>query len=139
MLRAIPMLFTAALMAQAPAPSPSPALPSGIELAVQCQTDAYNAHDAQAYAACFAPDAQFIRHPGITAMSGRDEIYKTFAKFFREHKAARMRVLYRAQLGPTTVIEHQEVDGIEKVPVPSLVIYSVRGGMIQAAWFVSAE
>ena len=137
MLRALPaLLLSAAIQAQAPAPAPAP---TALELAVQRQTEAYNAHDAKAYAECFAPDAQFIRHPGITAMSGRNEIYTTFAKFFREHKSAKMRILYRAQLGPTTVIEHQEVDGIEKTPVPSLVIYSLRGGMIQAAWFVSAE
>jgi hypothetical protein len=135
MLRAIPMLLTAALSTQAPAPQPA----SANLAAVQRQTDAYNAHDAQAYANAFLPDAQLIRHPGITALSGRDEIYKNFAKFFRDHKNAQMRILYRAQLGPNTIIEHQEVEGIEKGPVPAAVIYSLKNGLIQAAWFVGAE
>lgn len=141
MLRALPLLFAAALYGQAPAPAPAPVpTPLTANLAlIQHQMDAYNAHDAQAYAACFAPDAQLIRHPGIPQLEGRDEIYRTFAKVFREHKHATMRVLYRAELGPNTVIEHQEVDGIEKQPVPSLVIYSVKGGVIQAAWFVMPE
>jgi hypothetical protein len=138
MLRALPLLFAAALHAQAPA-VPAPAPPAGIMAVVQRQMDAYNAHDAQAYAACFAPGAQLIRHPGIPQLEGHDEIYRTFAKVFRDHKDAKMRVLYRAELGPSTVIEHQEVDGIEKSPVPSLAIYSVRGGLIQAAWFVLPE
>ena len=141
--RALPLLFAAVLSAplaaQVPAPAPAAPAPDGIQAIVQRQTDAYNAHDAQAYAACFTPDIQFIRHPGIAQLQGREEIYKTFAIFFRDHKNAKMRVLYRAQLGPTTVVEHQEVDGIDKAPVPSMVIYSVRGGLIQAAWFVGAE
>ena len=134
MLRALPLLFTAALQAQAPTAPMSPLL-----AAVQHQTDAYNAHDAQAYAACFTPDVQFIRHPGIAQIQGRDELYKTFAAFFRSHKDVKMRILYRAQLGPTTVVEHQEVDGIEKTPVASMVIYSVKDGLIQASWFVLPE
>ena len=138
MLRALPLLFAATLSAQAPVAS-APAAPAGIMAIVQRQMDAYNAHDAQAYTACFAPGAQLIRHPGIPQLQGQDEIYRTFAKVFRDHKKAAMRVLYRAELGPSTVIEHQEVDGIEKAPVPSLVIYSVKGGVIQAAWFVMPE
>lgn len=149
MLRALPALFAAALTAPLMAHAPSriqgqtpapPAAPVSANLtAVQRQTDAYNAHDAQAFANAFQPDAQLIRHPGITALSGRDELYKNFAKFFRDHKNAKMRILYRAQLGPNTVIEHQEVDGLEKEPVPAMVIYSLKGGLIQAAWFVPAE
>ena len=146
MLRALPLIFAAALQAQSPAPSPqaapqpAPQAPlTGLLAAVQRQTDAYNAHDAQAYAACFSVDVQFIRHPGIAQMQGRDEVYKTFAAFFRSHKDVKMRVLYRAQLGPATVVEHQEVDGIDKTPIASMVIYNVKDGLIQAAWFVLAE
>lgn len=137
MLRALPVLFATALIGQAPAPQAAPT--SANMAVVQRQTDAYNAHDAQAYTNAFLPDAQLIRHPGITALSGKDEIYRNFAKFFREHKNAKMRILYRAELGPNTVIEHQEVDGIEKGPVAALVIYSIKSGLIQAAWFVGAE
>lgn len=136
--RALPLLFAAALSAQAPV-APPPAAPAGILAAIQRQMDAYNAHDAKTFSECFAPEAQLIRHPGIPQLEGRGEIYTTFAKVFREHKDAKMRILYRAQLGPNTVIEHQEVDGIEKTPVPSMVIYSVRNGVIQAAWFVLPE
>lgn len=138
MLRTLTPFLAAALCGQAPQ-TPAPAAPSGLAALVQRQTDAYNGHDAKAYSECFAPDAQLIRHPGIPQLQGRDEIYRTFAKVFREHKDVKMRVLYRAQLGPSTVIEHQEVDGIDKAPVPSMVIYSVKGGVIQAAWFVLPE
>ena len=136
MLRALPVLFATALCAQAP----PPATPMSPNLAlVQRLVEAYNAHDAQAYAACFTPDIQFIRHPGIAQLQGKDEIYKTFAKFFREHKKASIRVLYRSELGPTTVIEHEEVSGVESTPIQSLVIYNLHGGLIQAVWFVPAE
>ena len=137
--------LSAPLMAHAPskiygqAPAPAPIAPTGIVAVVQRQMDAYNAHDAKAYSECFAPGAQLIRHPGIPQVEGRGEIYTTFAKVFREHKGAQLRILYRAQLGPNTVIEHQEADGIDKAPVPSMVIYSVRDGLIQAAWFVLPE
>ena len=148
MLRALPVLFATVLCAplvahaqpgvhgQAPAP---PAQENGLIAIVQRQMDAYNAHDAQAYTACFTPDAQFIRHPGITALSGHDEIYRNFAKFFRDHKDAKIRVLYRAQLGPTTVIEHQVTDGADKTPLVGLVIYKIQNGLIAAAWIVPAE
>ena len=136
MLRALPMLFATALIGQTPAP-PAPLSPN-LAL-VQRQVEAYNAHDAQAYAACFTPDIQFIRHPGIAQLQGKDEIYKTFATFFREHKKAAIRVLYRSELGPNTVIEHEEVSGVESAPIPSLVIYNLHGGLIRAVWFVPAE
>ena len=152
MTRALPVLFALALGAATPAPVPTlaqgaPGLPgqagagedSALIAAVQRQTDAYNAHDAKAYAACFAQDAQLIQHPGIAQVQGRDDIYKTFARVFREHGKVQMRILYRAQLGPSTVIEHQIVEGLGGAPVPSLVIYSLKGGVIQAAWFVGAE
>ena len=135
MLRALPALFTVTLCAQAP-----PAAPTSSNLnLIQRQMDAYNAHDAQAYTACFTPDAQFIRHPGITALSGRDEIYRNFAKFFREHKGAKISVIYRAELGPTTVIEHQLTEGVDKTPLPGLIIYKIQNGLIAAAWIVPAE
>lgn len=137
MLRAIPVLLASALCAQAPAPQAAPS--SGLMAIVQRQMDAYNAHDAKAYTACFTPDAQFVRHPGITALSGQDEIYKNFAKFFREHKDAKLSVVYRAELGPTTVIEHQVTEGAGKAPLPGLVIYKIQNGLIAAAWIVPAE
>ena len=119
--------------------APGAAQDSALIAAVQRQTDAYNAHDAKAFAACFAQDAQLIQHPGIAQVQGRDDIYKTFARVFREHGKVQMRILYRAQLGPSTVIEHQVVEGLGDAPVPSMVIYSLKGGVIQAAWFVGAE
>ena len=137
MLRAIPVLLASALCAQAPAPQAAPS--SGLMAVVQRQMDAYNAHDAKAYIACFTPDAQFVRHPGITALSGQDEIYRNFAKFFREHKDAKLRVIYRAELGPTTVVEHQVTEGADKTPLPGLVIYKLQNGLIAAAWIVPAE
>ncbi|HET6331098.1 MAG TPA: SgcJ/EcaC family oxidoreductase [Holophagaceae bacterium] len=137
MLRAIPMLLASALCGQTPAPPAAPS--SGLMAIVQRQMDAYNAHDAKAYTACFTPDAQFVRHPGITALSGQDEIYKSFAKFFREHKDARLRVIYRSELGPTTVIEHQVTEGADKNALPGLVIYKIQNGLIAAAWIVPAE
>ena len=139
MFRAIPLLLAATLHAQAP-PLPAPTTPlTGNMALVQRQMNAYNAHDAQAYAACFTVDAQFVRHPGITALSGRDEIYKAFAKFFREHKDAKLRVFYRSDLGPTTVIEHQVTEGADKNALPGLVIYKIQNGLIAAAWIVPAE
>ena len=132
MLRAIPVLLASALCGQTPAP------PSANLAIVQRQMDAYNAHDAKAYTACFTADAQFVRHPGITALSGQDEIYRNFAKFFREHKEAKLSVIYRAELGPTTVIEHQVTEGAGK-PLPGLVIYKIQNGLIAAAWIVPAE
>ena len=138
MLRALPLLFAVTLSAQVPAPAPQ-AAPTGIQAVVQRQMDAYNAHDASAYTSCFTPDAQFIRHPGITALSGRDEIFKNFAKFFHDHKDAKLRVIYRSELGPTTVIEHQETDGVDKTPLTGLAIYKIQNGLIAAVWIVPAE
>ncbi|HJW08981.1 MAG TPA: SgcJ/EcaC family oxidoreductase [Holophagaceae bacterium] len=130
---------------QTPAPPPLPASalppvlePTSAEGVVQRNLDAYNAHDARALADTFAPDAQFIQHPGILVFDGRDAIYKGYADVFRKNGKAHCQVLHRSTLG-LRIVDEAEFTGLGKVPVKGLVIYDVRNGLIQNVWAIPPE
>ncbi|HJV21232.1 MAG TPA: SgcJ/EcaC family oxidoreductase [Holophagaceae bacterium] len=120
-----------------PAPEPAPGL-SPAEAVVQRNMDAYNAHDARALSETFAPDAQFIQHPGILVFDGRDAIYKGYAEVFRKNGKAHARLVHRTYLG-TRIVDEEEFTGLGKVPVHGLVIYDVRNGLIQNVWAIPPE
>jgi hypothetical protein len=130
---------------QTPAPPPLPpsAMPPVLEAGspeatVQRNIDAYNAHDANAVAATFAPDAQFIQHPGILVYDGRDAIYKGFVDIFRKNKKATCRSVHRTFLG-RRIVDEQEYTGLAKEPIRGLVIYEVRNGLIANVWAIPSE
>lgn len=104
---------------------------------VQAQDDAYNAHDVDAFAACYADDVT------ITTLGGKDPaikgilaLKKTYAFLAKVPKAFHVEILQRIVVGPT-VTDHERVIGLPagKGQPEAVAVYEVRNGKIQNVWF----
>ena len=102
---------------------------------VQRQLDAYNAHDLDAFIACFAEDARLHRMPQPEpTLVGREAI----AEFYRTQRFAvtglRADLLGRFVLG-TKVVDHERIHGLDDAPSEVVAVYEVRTGRIVTVWF----
>ncbi len=97
---------------------------------------AYNAHDAEAFANCFADDAVVYEHPNFPTQVNKPEFLEYYAKLFKEFPHNRTERLYRAVID-NRVIDHERVMRTpESKPFEVLTIYEVRDGFIQRVDFV---
>ena len=111
-------------------PSPEPV--------VQAQLDAYNAHDLDAFVACYAEDVAVRGFPGgVLRYRGRDALRGSYRELFEAHPALRAELTNRILLGPYC-IDHERVHGAraDGRAVPVVAIYLVRGEVITDVWFV---
>lgn len=102
---------------------------------IERQVVAYNAHDLDAFVACFAPDATLVDlSQGRTIAAGREAIAATYARTFERRPKAGVAIEQRIVVGDT-VIDHERIlaDGRQAVA-----IYSVRDGLIANLWLISA-
>jgi uncharacterized protein (TIGR02246 family) len=83
-----------------------PAEEQAIRAAVQTFAKAYDAHDAKAVAALFAPDAEAIDNEG-TAVQGREAIEQVYTRIFKENPKTRIEVAVSSIrfMSPTVAIE----------------------------------
>lgn len=105
---------------------------------IQRQLDAYNAHDIEAFLACYADDALLaglngdVTHAGLAAIRKRHE--DLFYEFPRNHA----KLVNRIDLG-TTVIDHEQVErapGGDRFEVAA--IYTIKAGKIARVDFARA-
>jgi hypothetical protein len=110
------------------------------EAVVQCQLDAYNARDLEAWLATYAEDAQQFEHPGKLLASGHAEIRaRTGPRFTEPNLHARL--ISRSVMG-SVVIDHEEVtrsfpEGPGRIEL--VCIYQVHDGKIRTGSFVFGE
>lgn len=124
MIRLALMPLLAVLSAAAPVP-PSPAE------TVERQVAAYNAHDADAFAATYAEDAQVFKASGPEpVLQGRAAIRARYAALFASRPDLRVEVSARLVAG-SFVSDHEAIVG---TPVRAIVVYDVRSGLIRRAW-----
>lgn len=106
---------------------------------VQAQVDAYNAHDIDAFATCYADNVT------ITDLSGKRPVIvgiaalkKTYAFLAKQPKAFRVAIVQRMANGPT-VVDHEKMLGLpaDKGQPEAIAVYEVRDGKIQHVWFPS--
>ncbi|MCX7513513.1 SgcJ/EcaC family oxidoreductase [Frateuria sp. STR12] len=142
-LLAIPMALALTLLpahAMAACGSTTPASsPSEI---VQAQVDAYNAHDVEAFAACYADDASMTGLSGKRPpVKGKAAIKQAYAGLIaRQTQAFHVEILDRTASGPI-VVDLERLHGLppgRQLP-DSFAIYEVRDGKIAAVWFPPAK
>lgn len=102
---------------------------------VQRQLDAYNAHDLDAFVACFDEDVRAYRMPVQSpSLSGREQL----AGFYAEHRfripGLRAELVGRTALG-NKVIDHERVHGLAEAPTELIAVYQVNDGLIDTVWF----
>lgn len=104
---------------------------------VQAQVNAYNAHDVEALAACYADDASLAYLSGERApIQGKDAIRTAFGFLPRQPKTFHVEILQRNAAGPV-VIDEERLHGLppgKQLP-DAFAIYEVHAGLITKVWF----
>jgi uncharacterized protein (TIGR02246 family) len=97
---------------------------------VDALVEAYNAHDAHAFAALFTEDAVAYEHPGTPAQIGRSNIQAYYEKRFAELPDLRTEVLHRIIVGEYIIDHERVVREKGQPPFETVAINLVRDGVI---------
>ena len=105
---------------------------------VQAQLDAYNAHDLQAFIACYSDDIKIYRPPATEpALAGKAAFADFYATQRFNRPALQAQVLNRMVLG-NKVIDHERISGLGDAPLEAAAVYEITGGLISTVWFFYA-
>lgn len=119
-----PMLLPLLALGIAAAP------PSPIDV-VERQLAAYNAHDADAFAATYADDAQVFKASDTApVLQGRAAIRARYAALFASRPDVRAEVSARMVAG-NFVSDHETIVGTS---ARAIVVYDIKDGLIRRAW-----
>ena len=102
---------------------------------VDKQLAAYNARDADAFAALYAIDAHVFMMPNATlAVRGRQALRDHYAENVFQKEGLRAEVASRIVLG-NKVVDHEVTHGLAPIAMEFVVVYEVVNDFIQAVWF----
>ena len=114
-------------------PGDPPADAAGL---AQRQLDAYNAHDVEAFAACYAEDVRGERMPGGEVVAeGRGALRALYGDLFRREPGRRAELLSRMACGRFAVDLERVTSAPGAEPRIAVAIYEVEGGLIRRVWF----
>lgn len=106
-----------------------------VELPVQRQLDAYNAHDVERFAAEYADDIQVFRPPATTpVLSGKAAFTEHYAKNRFTIPGLHATVVNRMVAG-NKVVDHERIAGLGADVVEAIAVYEVEAGLIKSVWF----
>ena len=97
---------------------------------------AFNAHDATAFAAAFAPDALMIEYPDTVIAKGRDAIAGFFAGLFIAFPASRVELRTRIDLGNRQVTHEHFNRGDGSPEYDAALVYTLAGEHIARLDFI---
>lgn len=101
----------------------------------QRQLDAYNAHDIDAFAACYAPDVEAYLLPEMSLiLRGVDALRARYAPYF-EAKRPHATVTDRKVLG-AMALDVEAVRLADGTQMAAWALYHVDAGLIRRIWFV---
>lgn len=104
------------------------------ETLVQRSTDAYNAHDAAAFAAVYAPDLQLFDFGGELYLFGRDALRERYAQLFASAPNVAVEIRKRIVVG-NVVIDEEYITGTASGRSTHLaVMYEIEGDLIRRVW-----
>lgn len=106
---------------------------------VQRQLEAYNARDADAFAACFSTDVRCQRHPDEPPfLEGRPALREYYARERFVHAGLHAHLVQRIDLG-IRVLDHERVEGLPGGVREVVAVYERGGdGLIGRVWFFPA-
>ena len=95
-----PALAACVALSAAPPAAPLP------EAVVQKQVEAYNAHDLNAFAACYAQDIEFRTMAGaVNPEKGLAALKKGYGELFKNYPSLRVKILNRITQGAFVIDE----------------------------------
>jgi len=111
---------------------------------VQAQLDAYNAHDVDAFVACYATTVKMFDAAGHLVVDGRDAARARYAALFAGSPALCAEVTQRTRIGGADgwyVVDTERVSGRNEPGSPHafevLVLYAGRGALIHEVRFLT--
>ena len=111
---------------------------SAVEI-VERQVAAYNSHDLEAFAACYAEGVQMFRLPNSDPMiSGKAELKEFYGSNRFMAPELKAEILNRIVLG-NKVIDHERITGLPKGTFEVVIAYEVREALIQRTWSIWPE
>lgn len=101
---------------------------------VDQQLSAYNALDADAFAATYAEDAHIFMMPNLRlVVRGRDALRTHYAENVFTKAGVRAEVISRQVLG-NKVVDHERTYGLADRPMEFIVAYEVENALIRVVW-----
>ena len=105
---------------------------------VQRQLDAYNAHDMDAFLACYASDVIVVKLPENKVICrGLGEMETRYRSRFAEGSTVHAVLMHRIHLG-SRIIDHENVTGLSDSPLNVAAIYEVREDLIRWVAFLNS-
>ena len=104
---------------------------------VQAQLEAYNAHDLEAFMACYAPDAVIRHGDGRVLMDGQDAIRTRYEGLFANNPSVTARVPTRIEAGGWVVDEERVELADSELHV--VVAYKVVDELIQTVVMLRSD
>ena len=112
---------------------------NSVELPVQRQLEAYNAHDLTRFVAEYADDVRVYRMPAAEpALAGKAAFAAHYANHRFNNKALHAEVVARIVSG-NKVVDHERITGLGPQVVEAIAVYEVVGGVIRTVWFFSPD
>jgi uncharacterized protein (TIGR02246 family) len=104
------------------------------ETLVQRGIDAYNAHDAAAFAAVYAPEMQLHDLGGELFLSGREALEERYALLFASAPNIHVEILKRIVAGNVVIDEERITNTPSGRDAHLAVIYEIEGAEISRVW-----
>jgi hypothetical protein len=101
---------------------------------VQAQVDAYNAHDIEALAATYHPDAQVHDLTLGQTLTGPVGLRPVWQERFTTHPAHQAEIVQRLVVGDFVVDQEHVTELADGSTLDALVLYRVRDGQIVECW-----
>ncbi len=106
------------------------------ERQAQAQLDAYNAHDIDAFLACYHDEVEiFDLHSGERTMQGKPAMRERYGRMFADLPDLHATVVQRIVCGATAV-DHERVTGlVPNETIEVIATYQIEDGLIRRVWF----
>jgi hypothetical protein len=129
----IQLLALTAFLAVPASTIPGPVSPEAV---VQKQVDAYNAHDLDAFVACYAAAIEFRTMDGnVNPEKGVAALRKGYEGLFKQFPNLKVKILQRICQG-AFVIDQEQAEGMGPTPITVTAIYETSEGKIHRVWFI---
>lgn len=103
---------------------------------VQRRLEAYNAHDVDAFLACYAPDAVFSTIDGDVVMDGREAIERHHRALFAGNPGLRASLLDRISVGDHVIDEELVAGRADGRTLHVAVVYRIADGLISGVHLI---
>lgn len=106
-----------------------------VDSPVKAQFEAYNAHDIDAFIACFSEDFKGYRMPGESpATTGKESLREFYVNNRFNNPNLKAELISRIVMG-NKVFDHELIHGLSDQPLESFAVFEIKNDLIATAWF----